>query len=59
MRLTSTAAIGFWTRPTMVTSLIVTTRGFFCAEASDEASNTAAASQRGKRRKLKREIDMV
>ena len=26
MRLTSTAAIGFWMRPTIVTSLMVTTR---------------------------------
>src|SRR5690606_39627769 len=32
IRLTSTAAIGRWIRPTMVTSLIVTTRPSACAE---------------------------
>src|SRR6478609_675692 len=42
MRLTSTAAIGFCTRPTIVTSLMVTMRGFFCARAVPGSTKQSA-----------------
>src|SRR6185369_14111939 len=47
IRLTSTAAMGFCTRPTIVTSLMVMTRVFFCAVAGPVVTSSATPTSRG------------